>query len=200
MGTLKIFDLEKYINPTVENIFVETGTYRGDSLQFATNYKFDKLYSIELIKEFYDDCKNKFASNEKVNLINADSIKGLDIVLGELDNSQSVVFWLDAHLPHFYKSGFDTNYKSNKKILIPLEEELITIKNKRDVSNDVLIIDDLRIYEVGEFESGNWMDVINHDMYNGIEFIFELLSNTHNITKIYNHEGYILCEPKKIKS
>ena len=78
-----------------------------------------------------------------------------------------------------------------------MEEEIILIKNKKDIKNDVFIIDDLRIYEKGNFEGGNWLDVINTNIYTGIDFIHNLLGKTHDIMKDYRNEGYIICTPKK---
>ena len=197
MGSLSIFDLKNFIDDYKSTIFVETGTYMGDGIGYANKFNFQKLYSIELIEEFYNKCKNKFIHENKINLINDNSINGLNIILNEIKNDDRVLFWLDAHLPNFYKDTYDNDYVYNKKILIPLEEEIILIKNKKDIKNDVLIIDDLRIYEKGDFVGGNWLDVINTNIYTGIDFIHNLLGKTHDIIKDYRNEGYIICIPKK---
>jgi hypothetical protein len=62
--------------------------------------------------------------------------------------------------------------------------------------NDYFIMDDLRIYEDGNFESGSWSDRqrIGGD---GINFIYDLLSKTHFIERDYRNEGYIICKPLK---
>src|SRR5690606_25132550 len=135
---------------------------------------FKKIFSVELVKEYYDFCVNKFKNNNNIILINNTSINGLKKILTD-NNLGRTIFWLDAHLPHHYDKTILIDYGKNKDLLIPLEEELKTIVTNKDTSMDVLIIDDLRIYERGKFQSGEWLDVINSG-HCGIDFIFNLLS------------------------
>jgi len=108
------------------------------------------------------------------------------------------LFWLDAHLPDFYDNSFGNDYLNNKEIFIPLEKELRIIKESKNIENDVFIIDDLRIYEKGNYQSGNWDGVLkNEKTSSGVNFIYDILSDTHTIVKDYRHEGYIICQPKK---
>lgn len=83
-------------------------------------------------------------------------------------------------------------------LVCPLEEELSIIANNKDISNDVFIIDDLRIYEEGPFRGGNFPLVARPDNweFTGIDFVYDILIETHNVKKNYNNEGYIICEPK----
>jgi hypothetical protein len=196
MGRLSTFDLSYYIEKYNLNTFVETGTYKGDGVMYANQFNFQKIFSIEVISEFYEECVNKFSNNKKINLINLDSLIGLDTVLKKLNKKDKVLFWLDAHLPNFYKKDYGNDYKNNKNLLIPLEEELKIISSHENYKNYVFIIDDLRIYEKGNFSSGNWLDVINYNLYNGVDFIYSILEDTHNISKDYRDEGYIICTPK----
>ncbi len=78
---------------------------------------------------------------------------------------------------------------------LPLERELVIIKEGRDTSRDCFLIDDLRIYEDGPFTSGNWKDrkTMGGD---GIDFIYRLFQETHTIVRDYAHEGYIVVRPK----
>lgn len=191
MGSLTNFNLKEFIDKHGLTHFVETGSYKGDSLNFACGHNFEQLYSIELLPKYYEHCLNRFKSNQKVSLINDNSINGLKSILGKLNNT---LFWLDAHLPNFYDVTFNSNYIENKNILIPLEEELKEIVKNKNILNDVFIIDDLRIYEKNNFEAGNWEDVVNLNF--NTDFIYELFEKTHNITKLYENEGYIVCEPK----
>jgi hypothetical protein len=194
MGSINNFNLQDYINKYNSDCFIETGTYKGYGLSYAKSFPFDKIFSIEIIKKFYDLNILNFKNDKNITLINNNSIDGLTEILTK-NNIGNTIFWLDAHLPSFYSDEYSTDYVSDKNTLIPLEEELIVIKKYKDITNDVFIIDDLRIYEKGNFKNGEWLDVINSG-FEGINFIYNILSETHNITKLYNDEGYIICTPK----
>jgi hypothetical protein len=191
MGALSHFNLNDYINKYNSEFLIETGTYRGDAINYALKFKFKKLFSVELLKENYDICVDKFKANDSVILINDSSVNGLFKILHNYDIGNTI-FWLDAHLPNFYDKSYSSDYMKDKEILIPLEEELKTIVNNKDVKNDVFIIDDLRIYEKGNFKKGEWLGVIDSGQY-GIDFIYKLLGKTHNIERNYDDEGYIIC-------
>lgn len=194
MGTLTKFKLNEYIEKYILTDFIETGTYLGDGLSYAKNFKFKNLYSVELIEQYYNHCCNRFKEHNNIKLYNGKSTDMLSLILTE-NNVGNTLFWLDAHLPQFYDSKYGTNYNKNKNTLIPLEEEINTIYNNKNINNDVIIIDDLRLYETGNFESGNWLDVINCG-YNNIDFIFKNFGKTHSIQRLYENEGYLICLPK----
>ena len=48
MGTLRHFNLQQLIQDFNCKFLVETGTYKGDSVDYAMQFGFDKIYSIEL--------------------------------------------------------------------------------------------------------------------------------------------------------
>lgn len=194
MGNLNRFNLNEYIEKYNSEFLIETGTWRGAAVEYALNFKFKKIYSIELLKEFFDDCVEKFKKNDNVVLFNDTSPSALLKIFSE-NEIGNTVFWLDAHLPDQYDKTIQSNYKENDELLIPLKGELISIVNNKDISNDVFIMDDLRIYEKGSFKKGEWSKVIDSG-HGGIEFVFELLGETHNIERLYDDEGYIICTPK----
>ena len=202
MGSLATFDLKDYISKHKIKVFVETGTYMGDGINYACSFDFERLYSIELIKNHYDSCVSRFSYTDKVELILNNSVDGLKDVVVKIKNKPAL-FWLDAHLPNFYDSkygsmGDNSKYIKSKEVFIPLEEELNVIKNGKDISNDVFIIDDLRIYEIGGYEAGNWDGYISMDeSKKGISFIEKLFYDTHTITKDFRNEGYLIIVPKK---
>jgi hypothetical protein len=194
MGSLSKFELNEYINKYNSEFFIETGTYKGDGLSYAKMFNFSKLFSIEILKELQDSNILKFKNDDRITLINNNSIDGLSDIFTK-NKIGSTIFWLDAHLPKFYSNEYDDDYIKNKDILIPLELELEIIKNSKNIESDVFIIDDLRIYERGNFVNGEWLDVIKSG-FEGISFIDRILSDTHTISKLYTDEGYILCIPK----
>jgi hypothetical protein len=202
MGELQLFDIIGLKTEYNLDIFVETGTGDGYSfkhlLDVTKDNKFSSYFSIEIFKLFYDKCVSAFSiyKDFNIHLINDTSVNGLTKILNQIPSDKNVLFWLDAHFPEADFGGPKSyGSVSDKKLRIPLEEELKLIKDIRPNNKDFLIIDDLRIYEDGNYEDGNWPD---RHLYggDGIQFIYDLFDKTHNISKLMNHQGYILLIPK----
>ena len=107
----------------------------------------------------------------------------------------NVLFFLDAHFP-----GADFHYETYTSVTdydtrLPLKKEIEAIVNNRNIKNDVFIIDDLRVYEDNEYSDGNWplRKIAGGD---GIDFIFDLLGNTHNIERDLRYQGFLIITPK----
>ena len=197
MGEINIFDLNTFITKYDLSNFIETGTGKGDGLNHAIKYGFKKLYSIEIIKQLYDDVKSKIIDS-RVNLINSDSITGLTKIISELDGN--TLFWLDAHFPgaDFHIENMSYHDDLEKDIKLPLEAELELIFKLRPDNKDVFIIDDLNLYEDGNYELGKIREDLKYlrTKYNlnGLDFIKRANCN-HKITKHFRHQGFIILTP-----
>ena len=173
--------------------FVETGTGQAEVVQTVVEAD-DSLnvHTIEVIPEIYDKNKINFSYLKDVNWHLGTSFDILPEILPDLKGT--TLFWMDAHFPgaDFGLSSYGDEKDDDKRL--PLKKELETIVENRDVSNDVFVIDDLRIYEDGPFGDGNWED---REKYggDGIEFIEELFDETHYVVKSYNAQGSILLFP-----
>jgi len=93
-------------------------------------------------------------------------------------NVDSVVFFLDAHLPEL---------DSSVKISLPLEAEMDIIWKYRSHKHDHLAIDDLRIYEENDFTGGNWKD---RALYGNPNLDF-LNKYNYKVQKSLYEEGYL---------
>ena len=76
-----------------------------------------------------------------------------------------------------------------------LEAELKIISENRDITNDVFIIDDLRIY--ADLPGGSWefrstAGAENHD------FIETLIGKTHLLVEHHQDQGYMLGFPLSV--
>jgi hypothetical protein len=198
MGELFIHDLDPYLNKFKCVSFVETGTGKGTGTQYALQYPFKSLYSIEYISDLYTECKEKF-TDSRLTLLNTDSLTGLENILKEL-GEDPCLFWLDAHFPgaDFHFNSYD-HLSDEPKLHKPLKYEVELIASKRPNSKDVFIIDDLQIYEDGPFE------LLNQefkDKYGdlGIEFIQEAFGKTHDFTRDYRHQGFLILTPKETEN
>ena len=173
--------------------FVETGTGQAEVVQTVVEAD-DTLnvHTIEVIPEIYDKNKINFSYLKDVNWPLGTSFDILPEILPDLKGT--TLFWMDAHFPgaDFGLSSYGDEKDDDKRL--PLKKELETIVENRDVTNDVFVIDDLRIYEDGPFGDGNWED---REKYggDGIEFIEELFDETHYVVKSYNAQGSILLFP-----
>ena len=195
MGHIDRFNIQSYIDKYNTSIFVETGTGIGCSLQHAVQFTFEKIYTIEIIESLYLKCKEEFNKHSNCTFINNNSKDGLIDIISKVDSNKNICFWLDAHFPgaDFGLVSYDSTEDADTRI--PLESELRVIVSNRDVKNDVFVIDDLRIYEDGPFEGGIWPQRKQLGA-EGIGFIYELFNETHDISKDYRDQGYIILTPK----
>lgn len=122
-----------YPNP----VFIETGSYIGDGIQFAVDAGFKQIYSIELSEKYFEISSKRFSNNPNVKVIKGESQEILwDLIK---DIKSPITFWLDGH----YSSG-DT---AKGKFVAPLLQELECIKS-HDIKTHTILIDDLRCWNV----------------------------------------------------
>jgi len=91
-----------YKNKFKSSIFVETGTFLGDTIQ-SLSTEFDKLYSIELSDELARKAQKRFSNEKHIKIIQGNSDVILKDVLKELQTQS--IFWLDGH----YSGEFTLN-------------------------------------------------------------------------------------------
>lgn len=158
-------------------VFVETGCYLGNSLRFALTLGFKKVFSCDIVKANIDHCLNKF-NDPTLTIYHLLSVDFLEKILPTLADEPSIIFWLDAHLP---------DKRLGQKFDLPLEEEFEIINKYRPTQQDVICVDDLRIYEDGNYTGGSW----DRGNYKNLSLRF-LDKYNYNIQKFYHEEGYIV--------
>lgn len=205
MGQITAFDLNDFIKKYNTTIYFETGTGIGESLGYATNYNFNKFYTVDIDKDLSDTILKKYINNNKITIICDYSTNALNNFLPKIPKDESILFFLDAHFPgaDFHKISYEESIRKYKKDAFPLEEELRMILNHRDVSNDVIVIDDFVLYENGDYESikngaiwqYSWLQT-ELNLKTESNFIYELFNKTHDFTKDNRHQGYLIMTPK----
>src|SRR5207244_971424 len=108
---------------------------------------------IEIMAGEVERLKPAFAGEPRVNLFAGPSPDVLRQLLGQIP--MPIVFWLDAHYPGAHHNALTYDAVSEQYLRLPLEHELAVIKELRGGQRDVILIDDLRIYERDHFEWGN---------------------------------------------
>lgn len=128
------YDEIKQFSKIDTSVFVETGTYMGDTTHIAKSH-FQHVYTIELSEQFANMAKRRFASDANVTVIQGDSSTAIKSVCERVE--QPAFFWLDGHW-----SGGSTA-KGAKDC--PLYEELQSIMTYCKESC-VIAIDDVRLF------------------------------------------------------
>jgi hypothetical protein len=197
MGYLGRFSISELAGQYAFGYFVETGTGHGASLDYAARWNFRALHSCDVDPVLLDQAKLRYADNQRVFLEQESSTVFLQHVLQRLPQSTPILFWLDAHFPGIW-SGAAPDAEPDAVLRLPLEEELQLIANTRLFGRDIIVIDDLRIYEEGPFTSGALPDDLRPwcPTERNIDFIYRIMGPTHDIARFYEHEGYILLTPK----
>ncbi|MEM9981593.1 MAG: hypothetical protein AAF734_03785 [Bacteroidota bacterium] len=130
---VKQLTIESYAKEHHIDIFVETGTHRGTTLE-RQRRNFKKLYSIELDKKLYESASKRFKRYSHVQVLQGDSNVKLKEIVESL--SEKALFWLDAHY-----SGIGT---ARGVLDCPIYRELKAIFESRQ--KHVILIDDARLF------------------------------------------------------
>lgn len=187
------FDLKRIIQKYDTPYMFETGTYLGEGVAHALQASFTRIFSVEIVSEIAARATSRFAYDEKVTIIEGNSVTALEMILPSITGN--CLFWLDAHFP-----GADAGLEGydaipEEEIRLPLEQELTVIHRLRQHFRDVIIVDDLRVYEDGPFENGAApADTLPRNSRN-LEFVHRLFGATHIQLKSYKNEGYLLLVP-----
>jgi hypothetical protein len=202
MGTItNAIDVKLAVDKLQLKNFVETGTGEGNTLYNILQYfpYGSNFYSIEFIEELYKQACEKFKHIKNMNLFQGYSHEQIKNVVAQL-NTEPTLFWNDAHFPGA-DYGFTTYDSENDPVKrIPLEQELINIvESGRDISRDVFVLDDLRVYKDGNFQDGNWhlRSIAGGD---NIDFVYRLFDETHMIFERNGDQGYVVIIPKGLSS
>lgn len=129
-------NLVKAVKSTLPlEVLIETGTFKGDTIENVKSF-FKEIHSVELSKEYYQFCKERFKDNPDVHLYLDNSPEFLAKIYPDISN-KSVLYWLDAHWCVADKTA-------GEKSQCPLLEEIKAIKSLNEES--IIVIDDARLF------------------------------------------------------
>lgn len=200
MGSLRFFNLQPLMETFGCRTLFETGTGLGDGVHFAAYYAFDAIYSVEIHPDIAGTARDRFAADPRVHILNETSEAALARVLPTIARDRPVLFWLDAHFPgaDFGYAGYKDEKDDDRRL--PLERELALIAKLRNPCRDVILVDDLRIYEDGPFEMGNtpeWAQTLPPERRN-LDFVTRgPFAATHDLQRFHQETGYFVLTPKR---
>ena len=194
MGFINQFNINRIIRDYSIKYFFETGTWKGDAVAYALQFPFEKIISAEIIPVIANEAKFRFQHEPRVTILEASSAGALSAELPALNGN--CLFWLDAHFPGADAGLVRYDAINDEDIRLPLEKELTIIHEVRKNYQDILIIDDLRVYEDGPYENGSAPADTLPKSNRNIDFINWLFGKSHITMKTYRNEGYLLLFPK----
>lgn len=164
-------------------VFVETGTFEGDTLDKAKD-RFEHLYSAELSDHYFSYAQTRFRSDNKILLFHGSSERML-VNWKDKWKDESTLFWLDAHWCVADKTaGGETQ--------CPLLKELSAIKELN--AESIILIDDARFFLCAPPETHNISD---WPVFDEVVDALRSLSHAHQ-TLIIN--DVIVFAPKVLQS
>jgi hypothetical protein len=185
VGVLSDFDLARMIADFGCRFLIETGTGEGVDIEFAKNFPFEHVYSIEKSLTLAIKVAFRNAQNQRMTIIHGRSERGIKDALEEIPQDAPVIFWLDT------QPTFDHDLPPS-----PLERELRLISRLRDTSRDIFIVDDLRLYEDGAFEEGPCpVDQVAPPPFRDLHFVEDILGATHQVSRLTQRTGYLCAFP-----
>lgn len=210
MGLLREHKLTDYIDRYNLKYYFETGTGKAECLEYALRYPFEEYWTVDIDEDLIEESFNKFRNMSKnINLLIGKSTEIIDEYVPQIPKESPTLFYLDAHFPgaDFQKCTYEESIREHKKDAFPLEEEVDVILEKRDVSKDVFIIDDLVLYEEGDFEclkvgcvwEYGWLQE-ELDLKTDSKFLYEKFEKTHDFKKDLRSQGYLIITPKQNES
>jgi len=127
----------KFLSQFKADVFVETGTYKGNGIRRALHAGMGEIHSIEINSTWLQNLPQDLKDNPHVHLHLGDSAEILHQVLHTLDLSRSsLTIFLDAHVM--------TGQLTGAKNPCPVLKELDILGRHTDRAT--ILVDDMRIF------------------------------------------------------
>jgi hypothetical protein len=192
----QILDINLTKNKYKLEYFIETGTGLGETIEFVKNIDFKLIQTCEINMDQYEKTKEKYNQNNIV-FYNYPSITALPIMLNNIDGP--ALFYLDAHFPGLGYSTSDViSTKHTMDEILPLENELNLLTSWINITQSVVVIDDLRIYKQGNYDSGDAARLREILSQPDSNFLNTFLIETHNRLESEIYQGCVYYYPKTI--
>lgn len=189
--------------------FVETGLENGRSLSWLMKLeKIEKFISIDIDYRCLEraerlgleqyDTDEYMALNDSVTLLHGSSVDMLPTAMDAAEGN--ILWWLDAHVPKVGGQWLNQDLAASQEdirdmsVAFPLEEELEVLKASRDISKDVILVDDMRVYD-----QDSWHRIFTERGYGDTgssDFVSFALEATHIVTTERADSHYLIALPR----
>lgn len=116
--------------------FVETGTFRGDTVDYLADHV-DSIHTIELAETLHAAAQQRFACKDHIKCWHGSSGNLLDSVLRQVLGPGLI--WLDGH----YSGGVTALGEE----VSPILKEIFHVAKSRYAASHVILIDDVRLFD-----------------------------------------------------
>ncbi len=209
--TLNKVLIQSWIDKYDLKTFVETGLENGRSLSWLMKLeRIAKFISIDIDYRCIEraerlgleqyDTDEYMTLNDSVTLLHGASVDMLPTAIEGAEGN--ILWWLDAHVPKVGGQWLDRGAAASqedvleRRVAFPLEEELEVLMASRDISKDVILVDDMRVYD-----QGSWRRIFADRGYGDVgssDFISRALEPTHIVTKERADSIYLIALPKHV--
>lgn len=146
--SVKLAILKRNIPAPQPRVFVETGTYHGETVAAMKPF-YANIISIEIDDVLYRKACERFAHDANVRIVHGDCVREMPAILAAL--REPAVFWLDGH----YSGAGTGKGVVEDPILMSLDQIAA-----HPVKEHVIFIDDARIFD-GREERPDLSEVLN---------------------------------------
>lgn len=133
-GHAKRKHLGKLFNDRRHDVFIESGTYLGDTVAYIEP-RARLVISVELDEVLYERAQRRFAGNDKIKLHHGDGAEAVPLIVEELE--APAMIWLDGH------------YSMEGTALGDEHEPALTLLTKLGpviTAGTTIVVDDLRLF------------------------------------------------------
>ena len=123
----------------VRDVFIETGTYRGESLSYACGMGYKELHSCDIVPAYVENARRMFAEDARVHIHLGSSPEVLQRII---DPHRATTLWLDAHFQATNPEEVNEDYGE-----CPLMAELKVIFGFKWHIWPCVLIDDSRMFD-----------------------------------------------------
>lgn len=150
MGRLREFENFGGFN-LMSDVFVETGTFQGETLEAAIGAGYPEVHSIDVVPEYSKKAEERYMDK---NYVHCHSGTSPDVLSKILNKNKFTTFWLDAH--------YQTNTEEEqcfKYGQCPVIDELKVIFSIDWAKMPIILIDDVHLFNNGvneKFKAEDW--------------------------------------------
>jgi hypothetical protein len=157
--SLKHNTLSNIRGPNGPRVYVETGSYIGDSIGRAIAAGFKEIHSIELSEKFYTHCCKRFRRKLGVHIHHGASEKVLPKIVAKI--KEPAIIFLDSH---WSKGG---TAKGDNPVPLLLELEALA---RMPVKKHTIMIDDIRLFGSDDAD-GIWKEITSDKVIEAVKKI-----------------------------